>query len=337
MADALLRQVALVSESGHVTPSEIARVSAALQKQATRDLVQFWDVKATVDTFPRLEDVPIGYWPIIVMDDIQTEGAAGVHEDKDGQPFALVTASAQLEVWSLTASHELIEMLVDPFGSRLVAGDSPKEDQGRAEILVEACDPSEATQFAYTVNGILVSDFYSPRFFDPVAAPGVRYSFTGAIQEPRQVLPGGYLSWHDVASDTWWQETWFDGNGPTFRSLGRLSAQNGSFRSQVDRLTTRSTNQAQAGGLRAARAAGLPIASIDRAVASRASSLRRQIDDLIGGSMKHRDDATRPDSAQRLDGGHSASQPRRRADVPRANGHAAIQGLRSAPSLRALD
>ena len=139
MADTLLRQIALVSESDHISASDVAKVSAALQKQATRDLVQFWDLKATVDAFPKLEDVPIGYWPIIVMDDIHTSGAAGVHEDKNGQPFALVTASDQLDSWSLTASHELIEMLVDPFGSRLIAGDSPKSDQGRVEILVEAC------------------------------------------------------------------------------------------------------------------------------------------------------------------------------------------------------
>ena len=40
-----------------------------------------------------------------------------------------------------------------------------------------------------------MSDFYTPRFFDPLVAPGVRYSFTGALTEPRQVLRGGYLSW----------------------------------------------------------------------------------------------------------------------------------------------
>jgi len=62
------------------------------------------------------------------------------------------------------------------------------------QFLVEACDPSEATEFAYTANGILVSDFYSVRFFDPVAARGVRYSFTGAIRRPREVIRGGYLS-----------------------------------------------------------------------------------------------------------------------------------------------
>lgn len=48
-----------------------------------------------------------------------------------------------------------------------------------------------------TVNGVLVSDFYTPHFFDPVKNASVRYSFTGAIDKPRQVLRGGYISWHN--------------------------------------------------------------------------------------------------------------------------------------------
>ncbi len=331
MTDVLLRQVALVSESSRISTSDLASVSAALQKQASRDLVQFWDVKATVDAFPRLEDIPVGYWPIIVMDDIQTQGAAGVHEDKNGQPFALVTSSDQLEGWSLTASHEMIEMLVDPFGNRLEAGDSPKADQGRVQILVEACDPSEAANFAYTVNGVLVSDFYSPRFFDPVAAPGVRYSFTGAIEEPRQVLRGGYLSWHDVASDTWWQETWFDGDAPSFRNLGRLSAENGNFRSQIDRLTSQLTMQAQAPGFKAAKVAGIPAASIERANGDHASRLRQQIDNLLYGGRKPQDEA------QLAGTGQLAAFPRAQTDAgKRSKRTAAAQGLRSAPSLRSV-
>jgi hypothetical protein len=278
MVDTLLRQVGLVSES-QIDPGDLTGVSAALQKQVTRDLVQFWDVKATVDAFPQLEDVPTGYWPIIIKDNIGFD-AAGIHLDDHNQPFALVTASEQRDVWSLTASHELIEMLVDPFGNRLMAGDSPKSDQTRVQFLVEACDPSEAADFAYTVNGILVSDFYSTRFFDPVDAPGVRYSFTGAIRKPREVLQGGYLSWLDVASNTWWQETWFSGNRPTFRNLGAMNAKNGSFRTQIDRLTSEDRSRAISGGLRAARAAGVSATVTDNIAASRAARLRRQIDDL---------------------------------------------------------
>src|ERR1700681_4300216 len=155
----LTRQLALVSESQQIPDSDVLKVSAALQKQATRDLAPIWDVSATVDTFKTLEDVPQGYWPMLVMDDIGTPGAAGVHEDKNGQPFALITASSDLDTWALTASHEALEMLVDPFGNRLVEGDSPKGDQGRVNFLVEVCDPCEASNFAYSANGILVSDF----------------------------------------------------------------------------------------------------------------------------------------------------------------------------------
>lgn len=231
----LLRQVAMVSESKKVPFSKLGRVSAALQKQAIRDVGPVWDINSTVDAFSTLEDVPVGYWPIIIRDDINTPGAAGVHEDNSGQPFALVHAD---DGWSLTASHELVEMLVDPFGSRLASGNSPKPGQGRAEFLVEPCDPSEAVEFAYSINGISVSDFYTPLYFSTAAHPGDRYSHTGALKAPRQVLRGGYLSWHDVVSDHWWQETWFGGAKPKFRDLGKFTAKGGrSFRRQIYDVT----------------------------------------------------------------------------------------------------
>lgn len=219
----LIRQLALVADTKKVSASALSRVGAALQKQATRDLAPIWQVKATIDTFPTLEDVPIGYWPIIVSED-DLGDAAGIHEDKEGQPFALVRFDAG---WALTASHEVLEMLVDPFGNRMTAGQSPKSGQGRVEFLVEVCDPSEDTPFAYRINGILVSDFYTPNYFDPVASPGVRYSFTGAIKAPRQVLKGGYISWHDPISDHWFQETFFSGTKPRFRDIGKLTARQG--------------------------------------------------------------------------------------------------------------
>lgn len=226
--------VAVVSEVKRHDESDVARVTAALQRQAIRDFRTIWKVEATVDSFPKLEDVPVGYWPIMIRDDIDMPGAAGVHLDKDGQPFALVAMS---DSWSLTASHELLEMLADPFGNRLVPGQSPKPDQGRVEFLVEVCDPSEAEQFGYTVNDILVSDFYTPHFFDPVKADGVRYSFTGAITEPRTILEGGYISWHDPVSDHWWQEVWF-GPEPEFRDLGVFdAAKAGSLRAWIDGQT----------------------------------------------------------------------------------------------------
>ena len=69
--------VAIVSEvSGH-DPGDVARVTAALQRQAIRDFHPVWGVEATVDSFPTLEDVPVGYWPILVRNDIDTARGGG--------------------------------------------------------------------------------------------------------------------------------------------------------------------------------------------------------------------------------------------------------------------
>jgi hypothetical protein len=288
---ALLQQVALISESKSVPMKDLMRVAAALQKQATRDLAPIWEISATVDAFEQLKDVPAGYWPMIVRDDIGFD-AAGIHLDKDGQPFALISASSDLDTWSLTASHELGEMLVDPFGNRVVAGDSPKPDQERVEFLVEVCDPSEAAEFGYSVNGILVSDFYTPRYFDPVSAPGVRYSFTGEITDPRQVLRGGYLSWHDPISDHWWQLTWFEGAAPKFRDIGRFDVKAGSLRSQIDRLTTAATAKALAPGRAAARAAGLTSAVVEDSTSSKAAHWHSQIRVILSQSRQESAEAS---------------------------------------------
>jgi hypothetical protein len=178
----------------------------------------------------------------------------------------------------------MLEMLADPFGNRLVAGRSPKRAQGRVEFLVEVCDPSEAEEFAYTVNDILVSDFYTPRFFDPTRADGVRYSFTGAIPAPRQILRGGYISWHELASDHWWQQIWF-GQRKEYRDLGVFDAAAGqSLRSWVDGQTDhpgidqglRKSNPA----LKAAVAAGKET---EVAAGSKAESWRGQIAAIRGG------------------------------------------------------
>lgn len=279
----LVTELALVADTEQITCSQLNRVGAALQKQATRDVGPIWQVTATLDSFDRLEDVPIGYWPIIVRDDIEVEGAAGVHLDGDGQPFALVQFS---DSWSLTTSHEMLEMLVDPWGNRLVAAQSPKLDQGRVEFLVEIADPSEDPQFGYTVNGMLVSDFFTPNFYDPVSSTGVRYSFGGHIPGPRQIVSGGYMSWHDPVSDHWWQQIWFGTAQPRFRDLGRLTDRRGSLRSAIDAVTGTSRRVAHTGptsdGFTAARAF---MPKVVESADARATGWRTRIETLKAGQL----------------------------------------------------
>lgn len=231
--------VALVSQSAKVTINELSPIAAALSKQVLRDFSPVWNVRATVDVFADGK-VPPGYWPIYIKDDIGTPGAAGVHMDNHGQPYSLVQASDDPDL-SITISHELLEMLADPFGNRMVAGNSvdPKNKQ-RVRYLLEVADPCE--MFAYTINGIKVSDFYLPRYFDPVANHS-SYSFTGALKKPLQVAQGGYLSYID-SKGKWWQATYFGAklqfDGPYNWSYQTDPAQ--SMRSMIDRLTSERQN-----------------------------------------------------------------------------------------------
>src|SRR5260370_6961531 len=76
--------------------------------------------------------------------------------------------------------------------------------------MFEVADPSEHAANSYMIDEVLVSDFYTPHFFVPVVSPGVRYSFTGRIKRPREILPGGYISWLNPALGTMQQLRWFD-------------------------------------------------------------------------------------------------------------------------------
>jgi hypothetical protein len=281
----MIHHLALVSETNQLSSREVMIVAAALQKQIARDLTPIWNVTATVNAFETLEDVPIGCWPIIAMEDIDFPGAAGIHIDDDGQPFGLVDLA---DTWSLTASHQVLEIATDPLGNTLRAGPSIHPAlPGRVEYLVEVCDPCEAWEYGYDVNGVHVSDFYTPDFFLPFGSDKVRYSFTGAIERPRSILRGGYITWLDPASGDWWQQVWF-GESAEFRNLGPLEHTE-SFREQVDRQTlplrSAGPELRLAGGGAQIAAQVLLRSSHSSAATSKARRLRKFIDALCRGTQ----------------------------------------------------
>jgi preprotein translocase subunit SecE len=216
--------VALVSEVKEVGAEDLALVAKALQKQVTRDLAPIWNITATIEPFPALDQVPKNYWPIIIKRDINMAGAAGFHSDQAGQPFAVVQYSTVRNDWTLTTSHELLDMLVDPLGRRMINVASPDPaDKGKVVgVLVEIATPVETADCAYSIDGVLVSDFVTPAFFALSASEGVKYSFNGSAKSPMKILKNGYMSWIDAASQELHQVTWF-GNEPVYRSIGKVS------------------------------------------------------------------------------------------------------------------
>jgi hypothetical protein len=283
----MVNQVALVAQTAQIKFQDLTAVAAAIQKQVTRDVSPIWNIEASVDAFASLDDVPVGYWQVLIDDSIPFD-AAGIHLNNDnGQPYALVTYS---DDWSLTTSHEVVEMLIDPSGNRTVAVNSPKPGQGRVLVLVETCDPSEGAKFAYTVNGVLVSDFYTPHFFDPVKATGVRYSYTGALTGPLEVLDEGYMSWWDPQTKHVFQ-LFVTGTKKKFVDLGSLPPGFGTLRSFTDSFTNKfrrdlkqsAPKGAMLSALGAAKSVGRSAAPsmVDQSSKANADSLRAQIVSVV--------------------------------------------------------
>jgi hypothetical protein len=229
----MLRKVGVISETSNATAEEVSIVAAALQVQVLEHFAPLWGIPATVSHFPTVAAaLTSGHWPIIVRDDIGTD-ATGVHRDKNSQPFALVRHAPG---WPLTASHECLEMLADPSFNMLVPAQSLRTDQGQVEFLVEVCDPCQDGEFAYLVNNVMLSDFCTPSYYnDSAQMPGARYSFRGHVTAPRQVLKGGYISWHDPETDHWWRMD-FDGVNRFFFERDTLDPGTEGLRATLDRL-----------------------------------------------------------------------------------------------------
>src|SRR5262249_14357761 len=121
-----VRQIAVISQSKHLDAGAVARAAAAVQQQVSADFGPVWGVSATVAAFPTLQDMPDGFWPVVVRDILAT-GDLGAHLTEAGdKPFALVAFSGSR--WTITLSHEILEMLADHLGTDWILGPSPRQE-----------------------------------------------------------------------------------------------------------------------------------------------------------------------------------------------------------------
>ena len=184
-----------------VPPGQLQQIAAALQQQVDNDFAPVWGVRADISAPAAGDAIPLDALKLNVVESIP--GAGGVHLDDQGQPYAEAVNGPDL---SISISHEVLEMLVDPWGNRFTLG--PDIDPGFQDqevfYLVEVCDPCEATH--YPVDGVEVSDFVYPSFYDPKGvAP---FDFKGALAAPltHPVPLHCYISWIDPADWKWHQQ-----------------------------------------------------------------------------------------------------------------------------------
>lgn len=189
-----------------LTNAEIQAAIPALQKQITRDFYPAWGIKAHLFFVPKGARPRAGHWWIAMLDDSDIAGALGYHDlAAGGLPIGKVFAATDQRYglsWTVTLSHELLEMLVDP-NVNLAA---QVDDQ--TIFAYEACDACEADELGYRIDGVLVSDFVMPEWFENMPhAKGTRFDYGGHLKKPLALAPGGYISVLDLGGGGWTQVT----------------------------------------------------------------------------------------------------------------------------------
>ena len=131
-----------------------------------------------------------GNWAMVFLDNADQKGALAYHDlTPDGLPIAKVFVKTTLDnndLVSVSASHELVEMLVDPAINMMTTGPDAK-----TMYAYESADPVEELNFE--VGGIPMSDFVYPAYFEAFRQPGsVQFDEMKQVAKPFQILSGGY-------------------------------------------------------------------------------------------------------------------------------------------------
>lgn len=144
-----------------------------------------------------------------MVDNPDQAGALGYHElTSQGTPLGKVFAKLDLAngcSWTATLSHELLEMLADPWVNWCAVGNDNKI------YALEVCDAVEADNVGYMIDGVLVSDFITPAWFEPTCAD--RLDFKQHLSKELELARGGYISILDPANG-WTQITAKGEGGP---------------------------------------------------------------------------------------------------------------------------
>jgi len=160
---------------------------AAMQMFVDRHTAPVWGTPARL---VRSKGFVKGAWAMVFLDDADQPGALAYHDlTPDGLPQSKVFVKTTIEnhdLVSVSASHELVEMLVDPAINLMTTGPDPK-----TIYAYESADPVEALSFR--VNGIPMSDFVYPSYFEDFHKAGsVQFDRLKRVRRPFQILAGGY-------------------------------------------------------------------------------------------------------------------------------------------------
>ena len=165
----------------------LGKLVGAMQEFLDKHFVPVWGTPAKL---VQSKGFAKGAWAVVFLDDADAADALAYHDlTPDGLPISKVflrTIKQANDSVSVSTSHELVEMLVDPAINLMSTGPDAK-----AVYAYETADPVEALRFK--VRGVDMTDFVYPSYFETFRKPNsVPFDHLKKVQKPFQILSGGY-------------------------------------------------------------------------------------------------------------------------------------------------
>jgi hypothetical protein len=165
---------------------ELGAVLAACQLQSQRDFAPFWQSQGILSLLDSIADDGPN---IAILESADVQGALGDHDvTSKGHPIGKIFVKETLQDGvsiSSVISHEFLEMLGDLMADQVAKGPN------NVIYALEDCDAVE--QESYKIDGIEVSNFVTPSWFDPKAPAGTQFDFLGNVKQPFHIDAGGYM------------------------------------------------------------------------------------------------------------------------------------------------
>jgi hypothetical protein len=223
----LMKNIAIVNRSTLLGDEEVERALSDIQTQIHRDFFPVWGVDANLLFVGKNMRAPAETWQLVILDNSDQAGILGYHDlTPDGFPLGKVfarTESAYKTQWTTSASHELLEMLVDPCINLCAV----VTQHGKTKFYAYECaDACESDVYGYKIGATLVSDFVFPSWFERSSKLGTQFDFCGKIDGPFITLPGGFLQCFDVMAGDGWQqvENLMGGATPAYSSRASVGS-----------------------------------------------------------------------------------------------------------------
>jgi len=202
-------RVAVINRSTRVGDEEMRGAVMALQKQVRRDFAPVWGIDAELTLVAKGADPEPGSWWVMIEDQSEFPSIIAYHTlTPEGLPYvrvSVVTAQQSDFAWTMAASHDLLEMLANP-RVNLTVFDSSDGIQGKLYIR-EICDPVSSPLQAYSIDGIVVSDFVYPSWFESYRkSGGTQFDHAGHVNEPFQIARGARSMVCEVTASSGWRQ-----------------------------------------------------------------------------------------------------------------------------------